>query len=129
MSDSSGLPVSSDDGAEERKDKWEQHLYEARGLDQIRAVINGWRADESTPGPSRSSDLWAFLKTPIRHGDIPSIVYLLEEERIPISWTTGLSALNDEVPEDKRPEVLETLYRHGWDINRKFTSSRSTMLR
>lgn len=88
----------------------------AEGLDQIRAVINGWRADKSAPGPSRISDLRKPLSTAIRHGDVPSMVYLLEEERVRMTWSVGFNALNDEVPEDKRPEILEVLYRHGWDL-------------
>lgn len=54
-------------------------------------------------------------------------MYLLEEEQVPISWTTGLSAFYDDVPEDKRPEVLETLYRHGWEINQRFGLRRYTL--
>lgn len=130
MSDiSTRLPESEDDSADERVDEWEQRLYEAKGLDQIRAVINGWRADRSTPDPCRFSQLQQFLKTPIRRGDIPSLVYLLEEEQIELSWTAGLSALNDEIPEDKRPEVLETLYRHGWDFNMRTQASGYTIMR
>ena len=130
MSDiSARLPESEDDSAERRMNKWEQHLHEAEGPDQIRAVIGGWREDQSTPGPYRSSQLRPFLKTLICRGDIPSVVYLLEEEKIPISWTAGLSALNDRVPEDKRPEVLETLYRHGWNFNMRFPASGYTVMR
>lgn len=123
------LPKSEDDSTEERMNEWEQRLHEAKGLDQIRAVIDGWRADPSTPGPYRSFQLRPFLKTPILRGDIPSLVYLLEEEQIKISWTAGHSALNDEVPEDKRPEVLETLYRHGWDFNMRTQASGYTIMR
>lgn len=130
MSDiSTRLPKSEDDSADERMNEWEQRLHEAKGLDQIRAVIEGWRADQSTPGPYRYSQLRPFLKTPILRGDIPSLAYLLEKEQIPISWTVGCSALNDDVPEDKRPEVLETLYRHGWDFNKRFPASGYTIMR
>ena len=110
-------------------DEWEQRLHEAKGLDQIRAVIDGWREEQSTPGPYRSFQLRPFLKTKICRGDIPSLVYLLEEEQIEISWTAGHSALNDKVPEDKRPEVLEVLYRHGWDFNLRTQASGYTIMR
>lgn len=99
---SARLPESENDSAEERMNEWEN---EAKGLDETRAVIDDWHADQSTPGPYRSSQLRRFLRTLICPVDIPPMVYLLEEEEIEISWTAGCSALNDELPENKRPEI------------------------
>lgn len=97
-------------------------------LDQTRVGFNGWRADESAPGPSWISDLRESLSTAIRHGDVPSTVYLLEEEQVQINLSVEFNAPNGGYPRTRGQRFLELCIAVGGSSTR-LGSSRFTVMR
>lgn len=96
--------------------EWERRLYDAEGLDQTRSVTEKWRADESALDSDPDGTYFALpMMSTIRHGDIPLIKYLLEQE-VPVDCTIGKCVVSDP-PEEKSVKILELLYHHGWDVN------------
>lgn len=90
--------------------------------------MDGWRAEESALEPDLDSlCFYESLVAAFHHGDIPLVKYFLEEG-VQITYTLSYDAVSDVVPEDKRLEILETLYQHGWDLNQK-SPWRFTILR
>ena len=125
-----GSPLQSDNESACRvsSEAWEQRLLEAEGLDQTRSIMDGWRAEESALEPDLDSlCFYESLVAAFHRGDVPLVKYFLEEG-VQITYTLSRDALSDGVPENKRPEILETLYRHGWDLNQK-SPWRFTILR
>ena len=125
-----GASLQSDDESACRvsSEAWEQRLHEAESLGQIRSIMNDWRADESALEPDLDSlCFYESLVAAFHRGDVPSVKYFLETG-VPITYTLSCDALNGVVPENKRPEILETLYQHGWDLNKK-SPWRFTILR
>ena len=90
--------------------------------------MNDWRADESALEPDLDSLCFSeSLVAAFHRGDVPLVKYFLEEG-VPITYTLSCDALSGAVPESKRPEILEALYQHGWDLNKK-SPWRFTILR
>ena len=125
-----GSPLQSDDESAGRvsTEVWEQRLLEAEGLDQTRLILDGWRADKSALEPDLNSlCFYESLVAAFHRGDVPLVKYFLEEG-VPITYTLSRDALSEVVPENKRLEILETLYQYGWDLNQK-SPWRFTILR
>lgn len=98
---------------------WERRLHKAESLDQIRSIMDDWHADESVLEPDLDSlCFYESLVAAFHRGDVLSVEYVMEEG-VPITYTLSCDALSDTVPESKRSEILETLYQHGWDLNKK----------
>ena len=90
--------------------------------------MDDWRADESVLEPDLDSlCFYESLVAAFHRGDVPLVKYFLEEG-VPITYTLSCDALSGAVPESKRPEILEALYQHGWDLNKK-SPWRFTILR
>lgn len=112
-----------DEQASLRTDEWEQRLYDANSLDQIKSITESWRADGSAHNPDPDGTYFAVpMMSAIRVGYIPLIKYLLEQG-VPIDSTIGTWAVGHS-PEENGMEILEVLYYHGWDVNQR--SSRNT---
>ena len=110
-----GASLQSDDESAGRvsAEAWEQRLLEAEGLDQTRLILDGWRADELALEPDLDSlCFYESLAAAVHRGDVPFVRHFLEEG-VPITYTLSCDALTGVVPENKRPEILETLYQHG----------------
>ena len=112
-----GFSVQSDDESACRVsgEAWERRLHEAESL-------------ESVLKPDLDSlCFYESLAAAFHRGDVPFVRHFLEEG-VPITYTLSCDALTGVVPENKRPEILETLYQHGWDLNKK-SPWRFTILR
>lgn len=107
---------SSDEAKELKRDQREQCLVNANGFDQVRSVIENWRADESALDPDpNGTNVVVSMMSAIETGDIPLIKYLLEQ-KVSLRSTVGLWAVGHS-PKEKRVEIMEILYHHGWDLN------------
>lgn len=120
------MSASSYEAKELKRDKWDQCLAKATGLDQVKSVIENCRADESALDPDMDGTIVVVaMMHAIEAGDIPLIKYLLEQG-VSLECTVGLWAIRNS-PEEKRIEIMEILYHHGWDLN-QFTSRGTPML-
>lgn len=111
-------------------DQWEQCLVNANSFDQVKSVIENWRADESALDPDpNGTNIVVSMMNAIETGDIPLIKYLLEQG-VSLRSTVGLWAVGHS-PKEKRVEILEPVYeqRHAnsWvsppiSLNRSITN-------